>query len=618
MSVTLIDTLVVALGLDSRDLESKAPGATKSLEKLEKQGDKTEKSVTKISSTSKETARNVESLNRTLGGFLAIIGGTMAIRAFVSDFIGANAQLDRLSKNLGIGVSDISAWSNASEQLGGTAQGLQGTLDMLSKSQTQLMLTGESSLIPYMSALGISLADTAGKARPVTDILLDLSDRFSHLNRTEANNIGRMMGIDQGTMNLLLQGRKELELEIRRQKEQNAVTKQQAEEAQKLQRSLTGVKQTFAAFGRTLLMDAAPGLEWVFTKLQDFGTWIQQNQEFVEDFLKVLAVGLAAVGLAASPITLTSIAILAVAAAIALLWQDYQTWKKGGDSLIDWGKWEPGIDAATAAIRNLDNVIKGLLGNKDAAKQFMNDFQTGLVSIAGKLGFHINYEDEARKRLAAQNAAHPVTPTDLAKQPKMSGKDIAAYFVKQGWSPAQAAGIASNVIAESSGKSGLTGDNGTAFGLAQWHKDRQANFKAWAGKDIHQATAAEQLAFIQYELTQGSEKGAGDQLKKALTGTEAGSIVSRAYERPKDVAGEASRRGAYAQSLLGIPGASAVAASAPQAGGASGTSIDRSVKTDIGTIQIQTQATDAPGIARDLEKSLDFLFASQANYGLTG
>ena len=180
----------------------------------------------------------------------------------------------------------------------------------------------------------------------------------------------------------------------------------------------------------------------------------------------------------------------------------------------------------------------------------------------------------------------------------MSGKDIAAYFVKQGWSPAQAAGIASNVIAESSGKSGLTGDNGTAFGLAQWHKDRQANFKAWAGKDIHQATAAEQLAFIQYELTQGSEKGAGDQLKKALTGTEAGSIVSRAYERPKDVAGEASRRGAYAQSLLGIPGASAVAANAPQPGGASGTSIDRSVKTDIGTIQIQTQATDAPGIAQ--------------------
>ena len=64
------------------------------------------------------------------------------------------------------------------------------------------------------------------------------------------------------------------------------------------------------------------------------------------------------------------------------------------------------------AIRNLDNVIKGLLGNKDAAKQFMNDFQTGLVSIAGKLGFHINYEDEARKRLAAKNAAHPVTPMD--------------------------------------------------------------------------------------------------------------------------------------------------------------------------------------------------------------
>ncbi len=35
----------------------------------------------------------------------------------------------------------------------------------------------------------------------------------------------------------------------------------------------------------------------------------------------------------ASPITW----VLGLAAAIALLWEDYQTWKEGGKSLIDWG-----------------------------------------------------------------------------------------------------------------------------------------------------------------------------------------------------------------------------------------------------------------------------------------
>ncbi|HBQ7130472.1 TPA: hypothetical protein ACXG2J_005407, partial [Klebsiella pneumoniae] len=44
----------------------------------------------------------------------------------------------------------------------------------------------------------------------------------------------------------------------------------------------------------------------------------------------------------ASPITW----VLGLAAAIALLWEDYQTWKEGGKSLVDWGKWKPEVDAA--------------------------------------------------------------------------------------------------------------------------------------------------------------------------------------------------------------------------------------------------------------------------------
>ena len=63
-----------------------------------------------------------------LGAFLALLGGTVAIKTFIRDAIDTNTQLSFLSRNLGIDAQSIFAWSTASQELGGSAAGLQGTL----------------------------------------------------------------------------------------------------------------------------------------------------------------------------------------------------------------------------------------------------------------------------------------------------------------------------------------------------------------------------------------------------------------------------------------------------------------------------------------------------------
>jgi hypothetical protein len=68
----------------------RSPAATKKLSELEKQGDKTEKSVQKISGAQGHNAQR-RGLMCVVSSFLAVIGGTMAIKAFVADFIYANA-----------------------------------------------------------------------------------------------------------------------------------------------------------------------------------------------------------------------------------------------------------------------------------------------------------------------------------------------------------------------------------------------------------------------------------------------------------------------------------------------------------------------------------------------
>lgn len=125
------------------------------------------------------------------------------------------------------------------------------------------------------------------------------------------------------------------------------------------------------------------------------------------------------------------------------------------------------------------------------------------------------------------------------------------YFMQMGWSREQALGIAANLMSESSLNHLSTGDGGKAYGIAQWHPDRQAAFKAWSGKDIRQSSLQEQLAFVNYELTQGGEQRAGRMLKGAGSARDAAAIVSQNYERPANAMGEAMKRGALADSWAG-------------------------------------------------------------------
>jgi hypothetical protein len=106
------------------------------------------------------------------------------------------------------------------------------------------------------------------------------------------------------------------------------------------------------------------------------------------------------------------------------------------------------------------------------------------------------------------------------------------FFLDNGWSKQQAAGIVGNLQVESYAYLDHTavGDGGQAYGIAQWHPARQNKFKEQYGKPIQESTFEEQLNYVQWELT-NSEVGAGNILKKAKTASEAAIIVDKYYER---------------------------------------------------------------------------------------
>ncbi|HEV2366021.1 MAG TPA: phage tail tip lysozyme [Caulobacteraceae bacterium] len=144
-------------------------------------------------------------------------------------------------------------------------------------------------------------------------------------------------------------------------------------------------------------------------------------------------------------------------------------------------------------------------------------------------------------------AAKPLAGAEAGRR----RNQLMAFFMSKGWSREQAAGIVANIERESGYRADVYGDNGEAYGLGQWHADRQGAFARRYGKNIRQASLMEEADFYNYELTGGSEQAAGRRLRGARSAAEAGQIVSMYDERPADRAGEAAARGQLAANIAG-------------------------------------------------------------------
>ena len=116
--------------------------------------------------------------------------------------------------------------------------------------------------------------------------------------------------------------------------------------------------------------------------------------------------------------------------------------------------------------------------------------------------------------------------------------DIIERLTHYGWSREQAIGIATNLNAESQFRPDAVGDNGHAYGIAQWHKPFQDAFATWAGHPMQGSSLDEQLAYLDHDLRHGSATGVGRAIQNSQNAGDVAAMFSRMYERP--AAGDAA------------------------------------------------------------------------------
>lgn len=420
------------------------------------------------------------------------------------------------------------------------------------------------------------------------------------------HNMFAMMGIDEGTINLLLKGRKELEITLARQKAYGDQLAKLTPAATRLQENIARLRQQFTLFGLELLQDALPGIEAIFKGLEKFGNWCRENENFIVDFLKVMTVGLLGLAIVTSPITLMTVAVLALGAAIALLWDDYQTWQKGGDHFLPWDKWKKDFDDADKAIQHLIDKTREFFGMKKDPDLHLDAKKAGEDQAQARKDFKAQMNGAAPASIGGGLTdfiiAHEGIRNKVYKD--VAGKDTigVGHLVRPGedWSKGISNEQAKAVLAKDIAESQAAVDKLVKVPINSGQRDALTDFVFGFGEGkLAESTLLKKLNSGDYAGAQ-AEFG---KWNKAKVNGQMQAIPWLSQIR----AGEAAMFG-------GLPGASAHAA--PTGAGASSASVSNSRSVNIANVMVYTQATDAKGIAQAFSGELDYLLTSQGNYGM--
>jgi Phage tail lysozyme len=696
---TVIDALVVTLGLDATKFTQGQKDSSAALKKTKDEADRTAK---EMQAGGKKAGEFFGGIKTQVVGLLGVFTAGVGIKSFIQSIVGTDAAVGRMAKNVGMATDEFSAWQSVAERSGGSAGGMAGSIRNLSQQVQQLAITGNSSIIPFLNAAHVNLQKFFDQSTPMSEKLLELSDAFKGMDAAKAQALGAGMGLDEGTINVLMKGRDAVRALLAEQEKIGHANEADAAAAIRLQSAWTSLSQASSDLGRKLLTEAAPFLEMMSNALLRLSEWAAKHRPMVEATFWGLAAAVTAfAAVLAAPVA--GIAALAAAigiavTAIGILYDDWKTWIDGGESAFGgfWqffaDKWKSvsgivlpifaslkavfvdfvnGVADAlnlvytlffgtSGQIRTAWGALVGDLGKyftdfvgliEKLGPALLSAFKAAFASAFGWVtgrakavwdaitGKHSDSPaGEAAPDAAPSSgggwfsrmAAHlgvggssAAAPPMTADQHASAAQDI-AQLVGMGWTKEQATGIAANIQRESGGNGAATGDSGQAYGLAQWHPDRQAAFAKWSGHDIRQSTHAEQVAFINEEMRNGSERAAGLALSRSTSATDAAAIVSARYERPADAAGEAQRRAAIANSLVLAGGAApdpslatgAGAQVAANRGAGSNSTSTSSNEVNIGSVTVNTQATDAQGVAKGLKTAVHSQFAAQMNYGL--
>lgn len=598
MGMTIVDALVVTLGLDASAFKRGKAEASQITKKLTAEETRAAK---EIEERNKRAADSFRRLRTEVLALVSIFTAGVGIKAFTENTINSAVNLGFMAKNLQMSTRDLSAWQRAAQRAGGSAEGITAALQASQGDISKLKFGQMTEGVQWFLRMGGSVNDL----RDGNSYLLARSRIIKNMfdiDPGRARFVAQSMGIGDEEFNFLKQGPQAVLALVDAQKKNSAITEQQAEAALKLKNEWLDLRDRLQYVGTTILLELMPTFEkwigqlqkasdWVADHKDDISRWLEEANGDVRKFVTLANEAADAVGGWKNVIlALGALKVLSIMSPLLRLAGALGSIGTGLGAISTAGPAALGVLARVLGIAGLLlhseslNTGEGAYLDEHGAKPG----QTWTGDAAGD----------------ARRAANSGTLGDRQRY-------LMQRLKAEGYSDAQAAGIIGSLQQESGLDPTAVNKVSGNTGLAQWGKARATQFQQQFGHSLKDSTFGEQVDFMLWEL-KNTEKLADKRIRMAQTPAQAAEIHAREYERPGAAEANIARRQAYASALYAgvgqanaaqIAGQTAVAALPPP--GTSSTTNTSHAETHVnGPINVYTQATDAKGIARDFGQAV--------------
>ncbi|HFZ5872533.1 TPA: transglycosylase SLT domain-containing protein [Escherichia coli] len=353
----------------------------------------------------------------------------LSVVAFTAKIASGLDDLYWASQRTGATVEGIKQIGYAVSQVGGSVDWARGSLENLAR-----FMRNNPGAEGFLNRLGVQTRDASGNMRDMATIFTGVGQRLSSMPYYRANQYAQMLGLDENTLMAMRRGIGEYMGQYNAMKKAIGFNPEQAAAASN--RFMTSLRSLGEMAGmardkigssladgltgsldrlRRQVMENFPKIEGVITAgvkgilwfgeiigrvvyrliqlTGDIINWWKSLGTETRQVIEVFGALMIAWRLLNSAFAMSPIGrVIMLGAALIGLYDDYRTWKEGGQSLIDWGKWEPGIKYAQKAFASLSKDFGGIyvkvkdLGSAivDLGKRFLEFINIDTSKFNGK------------------------------------------------------------------------------------------------------------------------------------------------------------------------------------------------------------------------------------------
>ncbi|HCP2222856.1 TPA: lytic transglycosylase catalytic [Escherichia coli] len=318
---------------------------------------------------------------------LAVEGAALSVVAFTAKIASGLDNLYWASQRTGATVQGIQSIGYAVSQVGGSVDAARSSLESLSR-----FIRNNPGAEGFLNRLGVQTRDASGNMRDMAAIFTGVGQKLSGMPYYRANQYAQMLGIDENTLMAMRRGVGQFSAQYSEMVKAIGFNADQA--ALSSNRFMTSLKSLGEMAGmardkigsnladglagqidnlRKKIIENFPKIEVTITKVikgilwlgeivgrvafrivdgvGDIIEWWGKLDAETKTLIEVIGALVVAMRILNSTFWMSPIGLITgLIVALGLLWEDYKTWKEGGNSLIDWEKWQPAIDKAKDAI----------------------------------------------------------------------------------------------------------------------------------------------------------------------------------------------------------------------------------------------------------------------------